>query len=246
MASLYAEVIETLREDILSGRLKAGQRLPAERALCERFGVARVTIRRALRCLAEERLISRHQGSGTYVAPNPARRIPLMIDYTGSMRQHAPSLRRKVLLWKWQPAGPEAAADLEIDPAEELLYAERVDIQGKCTVAWDKGYISAPFAKDLSTRELSRVDFVEVWCRKVPFVMESCCQTVDAVGADAACVRHLGLKRGHPVLRSMEIYYAKDARPAGRFVSFYHPEHVSIFSRFRWDTLPQEPKPRRK
>jgi GntR family transcriptional repressor for pyruvate dehydrogenase complex len=52
---------------ILSGRFRAGERLPPERQLASAFGVSRPTIRQALRVLAENGLVESRIGSGTFV-----------------------------------------------------------------------------------------------------------------------------------------------------------------------------------
>src|SRR6185436_6697180 len=56
-----------LRELIAGSR--AGSRLPSERILSSRWGVARMTVRNAMDDLVGEGLIERRHGSGTYVAP---------------------------------------------------------------------------------------------------------------------------------------------------------------------------------
>jgi DNA-binding FadR family transcriptional regulator len=53
---VYVQVADQLREAILSGELPAGSVLPAERELCERFGVGRTTVREALRALQTQGL----------------------------------------------------------------------------------------------------------------------------------------------------------------------------------------------
>jgi DNA-binding FadR family transcriptional regulator len=53
----YVQVADQLREAILEGRLAAGAPLPAERDLCERFGVSRTTVREALRALQAQSLV---------------------------------------------------------------------------------------------------------------------------------------------------------------------------------------------
>jgi GntR family transcriptional regulator, transcriptional repressor for pyruvate dehydrogenase complex len=54
----------TLRESILRGAFPPGVRLPTERALAERFGVNRATVRTALGRLEAEHLVTARQGSG--------------------------------------------------------------------------------------------------------------------------------------------------------------------------------------
>ena len=66
-ASLQHQVYLTLREAIVSGRLADGERLPSEEQLTQMFGVARVTIRKALALLAEEELLDKQQGRGSVV-----------------------------------------------------------------------------------------------------------------------------------------------------------------------------------
>jgi DNA-binding FadR family transcriptional regulator len=61
------ELVLNLVEMIESRTLRQGQRLPSERELCERFGSARNTVRRALSILEDERRVVRKPGRGGYV-----------------------------------------------------------------------------------------------------------------------------------------------------------------------------------
>ena len=63
-ARSFDEVLEQLREAILSGRIRPGDRLPGERQLCESFGVGRPTLREALRSLEATGLIEVRPGKG--------------------------------------------------------------------------------------------------------------------------------------------------------------------------------------
>ena len=56
-----------LREGILSGALRPGIKLPAERELSERFGTSRGAVRRVLLTFREQGLISQAVGSGTFI-----------------------------------------------------------------------------------------------------------------------------------------------------------------------------------
>jgi GntR family transcriptional repressor for pyruvate dehydrogenase complex len=63
-----ADAIRTIKDMILDGRLKPGQRLPAERALCEALGVSRPTLREAIGSLQAMNILESRQGAGTFVS----------------------------------------------------------------------------------------------------------------------------------------------------------------------------------
>ena len=61
------EIVESLRQDIVSRRLQHGDRLPNETILAERFDVSKPTVREAIRALETLGLLEVMHGSGTYV-----------------------------------------------------------------------------------------------------------------------------------------------------------------------------------
>ncbi|MCO6009786.1 FCD domain-containing protein [Actinoallomurus purpureus] len=66
-AALSDQVIARLRQQITSGAWPVGSRIPTEPELAERLGVARNTVREAVRALAHNGMLDIRQGSGTYV-----------------------------------------------------------------------------------------------------------------------------------------------------------------------------------
>lgn len=62
----YQRILEMLRHDLATGKYVAGERLPSEHALADRFGVSRPTAGRALKELHIAGLVDRRPGSGTY------------------------------------------------------------------------------------------------------------------------------------------------------------------------------------
>ncbi|MBT2398665.1 GntR family transcriptional regulator [Streptomyces sp. ISL-100] len=63
----YLQAAELLREEITSGRLKPGDKLPSSRTLQERYGIASSTVQNTLRLLKSEGLIYSVQGRGSFV-----------------------------------------------------------------------------------------------------------------------------------------------------------------------------------
>ena len=72
MALKYKEIAAQLRQQILDGSYPPGSLLPTEQQLCALYDASRQTIRTALQCLADEGLISRRQGSGSFSHEAPA------------------------------------------------------------------------------------------------------------------------------------------------------------------------------
>ncbi len=64
------DIVEMLRDQILSGMLKPGTRIMSVRELSRHFSVSQVTANKALRQLAEEKLIIRNDRSGSFVRKN--------------------------------------------------------------------------------------------------------------------------------------------------------------------------------
>ena len=61
------EIIETLRQEIVTRRLPHGERLPSEKELSERFGVSQPTVREAIRALETIGLVEVFHGNGSFV-----------------------------------------------------------------------------------------------------------------------------------------------------------------------------------
>ena len=74
--AVYKQIADHLRQAIARGRLKEGDQLPSEAQLMSHYGVARMTIRSALRLLEGEGLVTAEHGRGVYVrARPPVRRL---------------------------------------------------------------------------------------------------------------------------------------------------------------------------
>lgn len=58
----FDEVVKQIQEAIYSGKLKAGDRLPSERALSETFNISRPSVREAIRVLEAEKLVEVRRG----------------------------------------------------------------------------------------------------------------------------------------------------------------------------------------
>ncbi len=66
MAMKYRLLANLLREDLVKNNGKSGYKFPTEAELCQKYHMSRQTVRHALQLLAEEGLVEKRHGSGTY------------------------------------------------------------------------------------------------------------------------------------------------------------------------------------
>ncbi len=67
MVPIYRQIADALREKIVNGELKCGDKLPTENQLSEMFNTSRMTLRKGLQILEEQQLIVQKHGVGAFV-----------------------------------------------------------------------------------------------------------------------------------------------------------------------------------
>ncbi len=117
--SVSQRVHETLRRDILEGKLEAGSKIPSERVLAEQFGVNRHAVREALKRLQEAGLIRITHGGATRVLDwRDTGGLQVLLDLLGDSFDPPPEIARSVV---------EMRASIGVDAARHCA--------GRATVA---------------------------------------------------------------------------------------------------------------
>jgi len=227
----YQHVADSLRRQVLEGNLGPGERLPPERELCTEFAASRITVRRALQILADEMLIERRQGSGTFVSPTPSRRIPLLsTDFSGSMAVHAPDLERELDFHEWRKANADVATALQAMPGSSVLFARRLDLLHREPVAFDEIYLLEQVADRLTEIDLGQLSFLERWQSVQQIRLGHLSQRIEAVAAQAEQVKYLGGEVDAPMLKEVDVIYLSTGTPCGLFVSYYRHDLFQLTS----------------
>jgi DNA-binding transcriptional regulator YhcF (GntR family) len=126
---LYAQVIEDLRDRIVSGQWKAHEAVPNEADLARMYEVSAGTMRKALDALESIGLVTRRQGRGTFVC-GPAPQIPALAGaLIDDLPRHDEETREAILkavnarLHALRGPAPEATAPWEWDAAPACVRA---------------------------------------------------------------------------------------------------------------------------
>ena len=122
---MHRQLFLVLHDEIIRGAVDPGDALPTEQSLCEQFGVSRITVRRALADLADEGLIERRHGVGSFVLDSPSiRQREVGGSYMDGLRQVEFETEVEVVEFGFRGV-PRAVVEL-LGPCDRMLYSLRV------------------------------------------------------------------------------------------------------------------------
>ena len=118
---LYEQIVQQIEESILNGTLKAGDQLPAERELAQRFGVSRTAVREAVKALREKGLVEAYSGRGTFITDGTSQAVRQSFD---------------LMVKIGQPEGSTDLAEVRsiLEPEIAALAAERAQESDRATL----------------------------------------------------------------------------------------------------------------
>ncbi len=140
-SALSEQVIAALRNQITSGEWPVGARIPTEPELVEQLGVARNTVREAVRALAHNGLLDIRQGSGTYVVATSELAGVMHRRFADADARHIAELRSAL-----ESSAAKLAAERRTERDLKQLHALLV----RREEAWESGDIEAFVVADTS------------------------------------------------------------------------------------------------
>lgn len=125
-------VVEGIRQLIIDGRLRPGDRLPVEKDLAAALGVSRNPLREGVRALSMMGVLETRQGDGTYVTKLDPSMLLAPIGFVvdlqdGSGTTHLHSVRR-ILETEAAAAAAQRVGAAELEAAAELLRHNELEL----------------------------------------------------------------------------------------------------------------------
>ena len=122
----YVQLANILKQRISSGIYQPGNRMPAEASLAKHFGLSAMTARQAVGVLAEEGLVKRVQGSGTFVRRIGVATSHFGLDALRDVFMDKDHLDVRILKATVESAGGAACRALGVANGERLVVVERL------------------------------------------------------------------------------------------------------------------------
>jgi GntR family transcriptional regulator len=189
----YQEIAQVLRDRIAA--VGTGHVLPSESELSAEFRVSRVTVRRALETLRDERLVESRQGFGWFSATKPLQQRLTQLDtIERQLEERGMRPQRQIVEFAFVAAPAHVATRLHCDQVLRVKRVNRADGEPFAVVTV---WCPADLGQNMSRRDVERQPFYEL----LGIALRGATQTIGAASASAEDAALLAVPVGSPVLR---------------------------------------------
>lgn len=210
---------------------KPGDKLPSEPELARNFGVARATLREAMRTFETQGLLYRRQGSGTYIS-HPTHVIDTGLEVLESIETLADRIGLKVtmeeLKVELRSSTEEELCALGINASMPVLHVSRV-IRAEGNPA---AFLVDILPGDVLTLDELKARFtgsvLDLLLRKGSPRLVSSRTEINAVSASADVARALGIQRGDVLLKFTAYLYDTQGRVVDYSFSYFLPGYFKF------------------
>jgi GntR family transcriptional regulator len=199
--SRYAALAAALRARIVAGEWAPGTALPSEQALAAQHGVALATLRRSLELLAEQGLVDRIHGRGTFVRESLSGATMLRFFRFGGGTGEVPASR--VVTRRRHAATAETALKLGIGRGEPVLQILRVRSLAGTPCLLEEIQLPLTLFDQLAEGPVDDWDalFYPMYAQRCGVYVHRASDDIGFATFSAAQAAHLGLPAGHPCAR---------------------------------------------
>ncbi|MEV8378991.1 GntR family transcriptional regulator [Kribbella sp. NPDC056861] len=207
-----------------------GQPLPAERALSEALGVSRPTLRAALEDLAQEGLVIRQQGRGTFTGST---KVDQVLAPTQGGRFRAPQVtgspwRRRLISFDIEPAGARLGQRMEISPGENVISVIRLRLVEDAPMCIERIRIPASLVPGISGEEFEGGSLYELLRSQFGVNPSTAVQTTEATVTDVREAELLGVPTLSPALLFERFTRDQDGRLVEYTTAIYRGDRYRI------------------
>lgn len=228
---LHQQLYEILRRKILKGEWAVGEMIPSEPELMEQYNLSRITVRRGLNRLANEGLIYRQQGRGSFVAERTLEQgLTRIISFTEDMKQRGMIPCTEVLFSDLVPAPKDVAERLELQAGVEMARLERLRLANDEPLSIEESYLVHSFCPGILKGDYSLNPIRVALESKYSIRIVRAKQIIRAVRASTRQARLLTITTRSPLLFLERISYSQQNIPVEFLRIYYRGDRYSLFN----------------
>jgi GntR family transcriptional regulator len=182
-----------------------------------------VTVRKTLQMLADDGLIMRQPGKGTFVQPRIIEEnLYALQGFAEMMAAEHPRQLMEVLSFEVLPAPHKPAHLLGMDEGEKVLRIERRHHVRERPVAYAIIYLPFDLGRKFSPEEVETTPIYELLTRRAGISIQQATQRVTAIAASTEIAGLLHIAVDSPVLKVERVTYCVRGRPV-EYIQLYYP-----------------------
>jgi GntR family transcriptional regulator len=229
---LYSRVETVLASEIADGALKAGDQLPTEDDLIQRFEVSRITVRRAIQNLVSRGIVEIRRGKGTFVAaPKITQELTELSGFVEDMRAVGRKPTARVISKEIVSADKTVAGHLALTKGERVVRIRRVRLADNVPISFDETYLPLEIGKKIITNNLKVEPIFSLLERKYDVPLTEAEYKLEAVAAESEVAAALRVKQGSPIFRIERTSYSTGNRPVDYEKLYYRGDLVRFVTR---------------
>lgn len=215
-APLYIRIQGSLRQQIESGELGEGGRLPSESELAGKFETTRGTVRQALAQLTFEGLIERRKGLGTFVA---GRKIESRIEaqrpssFEEQMKEAGAQVGFRLLGFDAEAASAAIAAALKLEPGTMIYRLRRLRLVGGEVIGFEDRSMLERIGAGIPASSLATQPALAIAEYALGAPLGGMTVSVGAIAVQGDTAHYLGLRSGSPALVRAHTFFDAAGRP---------------------------------
>ena len=152
----YEQIKRYVLEQIEKGAWRPGDVVPSETEMVKEFGVARMTVSRALRELMAEGVLNRVRGSGTYVAPRQYESTVLQIrNIADEIHERGHAHRAEVLELGRERVSGELAERFNLRAGSTLYRSRVLHLENELPLQLEDRYVNPAIAPAYLERDFA-------------------------------------------------------------------------------------------
>lgn len=226
---LYMQLHDSIRDDILNGTYRPGEKILTEEQLSKKYGVSRITVRNALETLARDNYLVRKRGAGTFISEQKfSRSISEDLSFTDMCKRLGVSPGSKTIKSVIEDADSLDQEILHLNKNSSVVVIERIRYANALPISVESTRFTTDFTylldEDLNNqslykllREKYRIDFFH--SNKV----------VELSFATYQLAKYLDIQKGYPLLNMESQMYLDSAVPFARNSQFIRGDKFKMY-----------------
>ena len=212
---LYQQIKVLLTQSLQGGEWRPGELIPSELELAARFKVSQGTVRKAIDALADDNLLVRRQGKGTFVATHAEQEVRFRFLRLVPDNGKPGGMARRFIDCRRQRAPADVARALALRAGDPTLQVRRVLSFEDRPVVLDDIWLPGQAFKGLTAERLSeyRGPMYRLFESEFGVRMIRADERLRAVGADAEAAALLDVAPGAPLLSVERLAFTYGDRP---------------------------------